>query len=202
MVKVNEKQNSKPLSKFFMIGAISIIGIIAIVLLILTISGYNIFDMTKKYGQNIPVISSLFQEDQSKKVAEMETQLIEMEAEVKDREARIAQLEGQMKSKDDELKRSQLDNGRLEEEMDELIAMNAENKRAFKDIVRTYETMSPKKAALILAGMNEQDALRILADVKPDVLASILEKMEADTAAKFTNLLTASLENNQADESN
>lgn len=185
-----------------MIGAISIIGIIAIVLLILTISGYNIFDMTKKYGQNIPVISSLFQEDQSKKVAEMETQLIEMEAEVKDREARIAQLEGQMKSKDDELKRSQLDNGRLEEEMDELIAMNAENKRAFKDIVRTYETMSPKKAAPILAGMNEQDALRILADVKPDVLASILEKMEADTAAKFTNLLTASLENNQADESN
>ncbi|MDQ0270227.1 MotE family protein [Cytobacillus purgationiresistens] len=199
-MKVKEEQEKKKgnlLQKTLMIGIFSLFGIIAIVLLISTILGFNIFEATKKYGQNIPIISAIFQEDQTKVIAAMEEQMLELEAEVKDREAFISQLEGQLENKDKDLKRSQLEKDRLDGEINELLAIKNDNKRAFKDIVKTYEAMSPKKAAPILAGMNEEDAIRILSEIKPNTLAGILEKMDPNVAAKYTNLLTASLENNQ-----
>nr|WP_281064436.1 hypothetical protein [Cytobacillus eiseniae] len=75
--------------------------------------------------------------------------------------------------------------------------MKDENKRAFKDIVKTYETISAKKAAPILAQMTEEEAIQILTNLKSDTLAAIMEKMEPEDAARYTELLTADIDVNE-----
>ena len=71
-----------------------------------------------------------------------------------------------------------------------------ENRRAFKDIIRTYESMSPKKAAQIITVLEEEEAIKVLSNIKADTLSAILEKMEPASAAKLMQKLS---ENSTAD---
>ncbi|MBP2240129.1 flagellar motility protein MotE (MotC chaperone) [Cytobacillus eiseniae] len=200
MDKVTEEVESKKTSRFqsfIYIVLIPLLGAICVTLLVMTYLGYNVFDLTKEYGQKIPFLSSAFSEDTKESAEEMETKMIELEAEIKDREAKIDKLESELKSKDQEISRSVLEKERLEEEIAELTAMKDENKRAFKDIVKTYETISAKKAAPILAQMTEEEAIQILTNLKSDTLAAIMEKMEPEDAARYTELLTADIDVNE-----
>ncbi|MDT3764075.1 magnesium transporter MgtE N-terminal domain-containing protein [Priestia filamentosa] len=58
-----------------------------------------------------------------------------------------------------------------------------------KNLVRSYESMSPKNAALIISELKEDQALDLLGQLKTEALANILSKMEPDVAAKYTELL-------------
>ena len=50
--------------------------------------------------------------------------------------------------------------------------------------------MSAKKAAPIIAKMDEEEAIRLLSNMKPATLKEIFEKMSAEDAAKYTELIT------------
>ncbi|GLB59347.1 MotE family protein [Cytobacillus sp. NCCP-133] len=199
MEKMPEELESQKTSRhrwFLFAFFISVLLAITVALLVFILSGNNIFETAKEYSQKVPFLSSLFDEESSRSQEVMETKLIGLEAEIKDREARISQLEGQLESKDLEIERAGLEKQRLEQEIDELTAIKEENKRAFKDIVRTYESISAKKAAPILTEMKDEDAIKILSNVNAETLASIMEKMNPEDAARFTALLTAAQENN------
>ncbi|MFE8695182.1 MotE family protein [Cytobacillus sp. FJAT-53684] len=200
MDKVAEEIESKKTSKFqsfIYIVLIPLLAAITVTLIAMTYLGYNVFELTKEYGQKIPFVSSAFTKEESKSVEELETKMIELEAEISDREAKVIQLETQLDSKDQEISRAELEKERLKEEIEELTAMKEENKRAFKDIVKTYETISAKKAAPILSQMSETEALQILSNIKSDTLAEIMEKMDPEDAAKYTELLTADIEESE-----
>lgn len=167
---------------------------ITVALLIFTISGNNIFDTAKEYSRKVPFLAALFDDTKSQEI--MEEQLISLRAEVKDREARISQLESELDSKVLEIERAGLEKHRLEEEISELTAIKEENKRAFKDIIKTYESISAKKAAPILTEMKDEEAVKILSTVNSDTLAAIMEKMKPEDAARYTALLTAAKEKN------
>ncbi|WP_080846445.1 MotE family protein [Cytobacillus gottheilii] len=186
--------------KFLYWFLIPLLFALAVMLLVLTLLGHNVFQVTKEYGQKIPFLSSLFSEEEISSMEEFENKVIELEADIKDREARITQLEGQLETKDLDIERAQLEKERLQQEVDELRAIRDENKRAFKDIIKTYETISAKKAAPILTEMDDAEAVRILANVKPDTLAAIMENLDPANAARMTGLLTAAKENEEADE--
>ncbi|MBS4189232.1 MotE family protein [Bacillus sp. FJAT-49705] len=199
MDKLSEEKESKKSSRFqgfIYLVLIPLLFAITIALIVMTILGHNVFELAKEYGQKIPFVSSVFEEDNSQSLEKLETKSIELEAEIKDREAKISQLESQLESKDEEISKVQLEKERLEEEILELTAIKEENKRAFKDIVKTYETISAKKAAPIISNMSEEEALKILSNVKADTLAGIMEKMEPELAAKYTELLTAEVDSN------
>ncbi|MBU8877833.1 MotE family protein [Bacillus sp. FJAT-29790] len=196
MDKVLEEKESKKYTKFqsfILIVFIPLLFAITVALIAMTILGYNVFEITKEYSQKIPFIST---EEKTQSVEELETKMIELEAEIKDREAKISQLETKLDSKDQEISKAQKERERLEEEIDELTAMKEENKRAFKDIVKTYETISAKKAAPIISQMSEPEAIKILSNLKAATLAGIMEKMDPKDAARFTELLTVEKENN------
>ncbi|MEW9108592.1 MotE family protein [Cytobacillus gottheilii] len=190
----NQNTTSK-FQKFLYWFLIPLLFALAVMLLVFTLLGHNVFQVTKEYGQKIPILSSLFTEDQNASMEEFENKVFELEADIKDREARITQLEGQLETKDLDIERAQLEKERLQQEIDELRAIRDENKRAFKDIIKTYETISAKKAAPIITEMEDSEAVRILANVKPDTLASIMENLDPANAARMTGLLTAAKEN-------
>ncbi|MGN7398840.1 MotE family protein [Cytobacillus praedii] len=200
MDKVAEELETKKTSKFqsfIFVVLIPLLFTITVALIVMTILGYNVFELTKEYGQKIPFISSALSDDASDSAKDVETKMIELEAEIKDREAKITKLETELDSKDQEISRAKLEKEQLESEIEELTAMKEENKRAFKDIVKTYETISAKKAAPILSQMSETEALEILTNLKSDKLAEIMEKMEPEDAARYTELLTADIEESE-----
>ncbi|KON89087.1 hypothetical protein AF332_21345 [Sporosarcina globispora] len=199
MERMPEEQETPKTSRFQWIIYVFLIPVlfgVTIALLVFTVSGNNIFEAAKEYSQKVPFLAAIFDEDNSRSQEVMGEQLIELQAEVKDREARISQLESQLDSKDLELERAGLEKQRLEEEINELTAIKEENKRAFKDIVKTYENISAKKAAPILTEMKDEEAVKILSNVNSDTLADIMEKMSPEDAARYTALLTAVKEEN------
>lgn len=191
MTKTSHENQENKTSKlhWFLFALIPLLVVIVATLIISMIAGVNVFEKAKEVGSNIPIVSNLINEDTSKKTTDLAEKIVELEGQVRDRETLIAQLESKIGSKDEAIDRLQLERNQLDQSMDELQAMQDENKRAFKDIIRTYETMSAKKAAPIISEMKDAEALQILANIKADALAGILEKMEPKEAARFTEML-------------
>ncbi|WP_449619382.1 MotE family protein [Robertmurraya sp. Marseille-Q9965] len=188
-VEKEEKKVSR-LQWFVFTGLIPTLFAILIVLIVLSFAGINVFDKAKEYGQKIPFLSNLIEETTPKTIEELETTMIKLEGQIKDKEAQIADLETELDGKDKEVERGKLEMEQLQMQIDELMAIQEENKKAFKDIVETYETMSAKKAAPIITNMSEQEALKILSNLNSEQLASIMENLEPENAAKYTELLT------------
>jgi flagellar motility protein MotE (MotC chaperone) len=190
----NENKYNR-LQWFLVVVIIPLLFALTVTIIVMTIAGKNVFDTVNKYGQKIPFISSYFSGDDTRSIEKLELNLVDLEASVQDREAKIEKLESQLSNKDEEIERSELEKEQLTSQIAELMAIQEENKRAFKDIVQTYETISAKKAAPILVNLSDEEALKILTNVKAETLAAILENMSAEEAAKYTELLTADGEN-------
>lgn len=193
MGKSMEEKEIQPVNRFqWFLYVIAIPALFAVVvaLVVLSFVGINVFQTANELGSKIPFVSKLITKDEQLSVEDYEKNMISLEAEIQDREAKMEQLEAKIESKDMELERMELEKSQLEAQIEELTAIQDENKRAFKDIVKTYETMSAKKAAPIIAKMENEEALKILTNIKAESLAAIMEKLPAEEAAKYTELLT------------
>ncbi|RSD28022.1 MotE family protein [Mesobacillus subterraneus] len=188
-----EEKESKQASRFqWFLGVVVIPVLFAVVmaLIVLSFAGINIFESAKSIGAKMPFLSSIVKEENKPSIVEIENEVISLKAEIKDREAKMDQLQSKIESKDTQLKRMELEKAQLQAQIEELTAIQEENKRAFREIVKTYETMSAKSAAPIITKMETAEAIKILTNIKPETLAAIMEKMPAEEAAKYTELLT------------
>ncbi|WP_442599500.1 MotE family protein [Neobacillus sp. D3-1R] len=175
---------------FLIVVLIPLLFAITVTIIVMTVAGKNVFETVKDVGQKVPFVSKYISGENAKSIEKLESNIVSLEASIQDGKAKIDKLESQLESKDQEIDRSKLEKEQLQAQIDELMAIQEENKRAFKEIVQTYETISPKKAAPILVSMTEEEALKILTNVKADTLAKIMENMSAEDAAKYTELLT------------
>jgi flagellar motility protein MotE (MotC chaperone) len=189
-VEEKESQEVNKFQSFLYLIAIPILFGIVIALVALSILGINIFDTAKDIGGKVPFISQYVNEEIQPSTEEIEKTIINLEADIKDREAKMEQLQSKIDSKDTQLKRMELEKAQLQAQIEELTAIQEENKRAFREIVKTYETMSAKSAAPIISKMETGEAVKILTNIKPESLAAIMEKLPAEEAAKYTELLT------------
>lgn len=200
----NEKEE-KPYSKFqwFLIAVIPIVFTIFMVLIVMSFAGINVFQWAKNVGNQIPVVSDFIgdEKEETASETEYEKKIVDLEGEIKDSEAQIQKLESIIDSRDKEIQNVDIEKQRLEEEIRELKAVQNDNKRAFKDIINTYETMTPKKAAPIITALEDDEAVRILSSLKSDTLAAILEKMDPKVAASLTQKLTVESEKNNNQDS-
>lgn len=199
MGKIVEETESQPASRFqwflFVIAIPSLFAII-IALVVLSFAGINVFQTAKDLGSKIPFISDKLEANEPPSIKEFETEIKSLETEIDDHEAKVEQLTAKLETQGKEAERIQLEKSQLEARIEELTAIQEENKRAFKDIVKTYETMSAKNAAPIISEMNNDEALKILTNIKSESLAAILENLTAEDAARFTELLTNESEMN------
>lgn len=192
-----EEQPVKRFQWFLYVIAIPSLFAVVIALVVLSFAGINVFKTASEIGEKIPFLSGLVKETTQPSIEEYEKNFIDLKADIQDREAKIEQLQGKLESKDNTVDRLELEKSQLQEQIDELLAIQEENKRAFRDIVKTYESMSAKKAAPIIAEMETNEAVKILTNIKAESLAAIMEKLPAEDAARFTEMLTNESENNQ-----
>lgn len=204
--KVNETENlvdEKPYNKFqwVLLAIIPFFFVILITLILMTVRGVNVFQYGKEIGSKIPGISSMMQDDEEKEEDSLTLQYqqknVDLEAEIADINAQMAELESSLITKDEEIQSFNIERQRLQREIEELKLAQEENRRAFKDIIRTYESMSPKKAAQIITALEEEEAIKVLSNIKADKLSAIMEKMDPVKAARLMQKLSeSSLENN------
>lgn len=183
-------KKTKPFLWFIYVVVIPLLFVITVALIISLVSGVNIFSEAQKLGPKVPVVGKYLSKQAPAVSKITEQDLIDLQAQIKDRDAKIKQLQEKLDQKDQDILRKQLENKQLQRDIADLNASQKQNKRALKDIVNTYETMSAKKAAPIIVKMSNAEALKILTNVRPDTLAAIMENMDAAQAARFTELMT------------
>ena len=197
--KMNEIKVQKPnkIQWFLFVVIIPLIFAILVIAIVFSLTGGNVFEKAKDISTTIS--TQVFQNSEktnTKTTEQYEKEIVSLEADIKDKEAEIKSLESVVDSRDQTIQQAEAEKQQLQKQLDEL--QNAQNTNqatgqsttnSFNEVVKTYEAMSPKKSAPILAQMSDTDAVEILANLKADTVAKVLEQMTPADAARLTKKL-------------
>lgn len=176
---------------------IPLIFVIVLYAVILSIMGKSFGDQVKALGSHVPIVATLFDEpekpnDQSEAASEKE--ILRLSDEIKRQEHDIEALEQKLVKKDQELKTAKEKIAKLERR----VQNNAQEETKETDEGNTVKetgklllSMSPKDAALIIAEMDNKDAIPLLQSFKPDESGKILAKLEPKRASQLMKQLLA-----------
>lgn len=168
---------------------IPIMFVVAILLVVATFFNTNVFDLGQKAVESLPFVESE-QDKAIEAVASNDTKVVGLQAEIQEKEAEITQLQTKLDSATTENEQLVTEKEQLLFDIEKLQREQDEVKRDFSDILSTFDKMSAKAAAPVLIKMSDAEALRILTNLKPDKLAALLEKMDPQDAAKYTEMMT------------
>ncbi|WP_409292278.1 MotE family protein [Peribacillus sp. SCS-37] len=192
-LELEEKRQNR-LQWFIFVILIPLIAASIFTIVILKAAGIDAGKAARGLGEKIPGIKELVKEEEKPSTKRYETQIASLQGTLKKNEAKISQLESIIDSRDKVINSNEIEKQRLEQEIVEQTRAKDENKKAFKDIIQTYQNMSPGKAAPILSELDENEAVKILSNLSSETLAAILEKMEPAEAASLTQKLTVNVE--------
>lgn len=182
---VEEEKSPGIFQKIFYLLVIPLLFIIALLLIVAQFTNTNVFEKATELFPN-----AINESNDEAGSFQQQSKIVELEAEIEEKEAELLNLQ----SKLDEALAENVNHEAIEKDLRKQIRdlqiAREESKKEIKEIVSTYEMMSPKKAAPIIVEMNDDEALKILSNLKPDALSSILSKMEPEKAAHYTELLS------------
>lgn len=190
-IELEEKRPGK-IQWFLFVFLIPLIFTILVTMIILSIYGVNVFEKAKELTNTVS--STVFKDDereQGKSISDYQSQIVELEADIKNKEAEISSLESIVDSRDQTIQQIEAQKQQLQNELNQLRNTKTEAQKGRVDIIKTYETMSPKKSAPIISQMSDNDAVEILNGLKTDTLAKVLEKMTPEDAARLTKKLSS-----------
>jgi flagellar motility protein MotE (MotC chaperone) len=140
-------------------------------------------DETQSSSAQVDVLTSL-----AKRRAELDGR----ERDLDMRENLIAATEKRVDGKIDSLKQLQASIQAL------LVQRDQAEQKQLDALVKTYSNMRPKDAARIFDSLDENVAISVAAQLKPDVLAPILGAMNSEAAQKLTVKLAGRLKVSEA----
>lgn len=192
-----EKQEYGKFQWFFFVIFIPIIFTLTLVVVILSVAGFDVLGKAKTTITTIPVVENLFnKEDNTDETAqaikEQDTldEKKKLEKTIKEQATMISALENDVGMKEKEVQKLTQEISSLEKQLEELA--KAEEESQSRDIGKLYDNMSSKKAAEIIPNLSENDAFFILSSLDDKQVADILSKMSVEDAVKYTNLLSSS----------
>lgn len=188
-LEVEEEKKKPSILKILILWlVVPLLFVSAVLLIVAKVADVNVIDQAKKWTTEIikgEPDPQLEQPDFSN-----DEKVVTLQAELQQKDNEIAKVEQQLQTLQEENELLVIEQERLTDEIAKVQNRAEESKKEFKEIIATYEKLSAKNAAPILLAMNEAEAVKILASLKPDTVAAILEKMEPEQAAKFTTLLS------------
>ncbi|WP_096154635.1 MULTISPECIES: MotE family protein [Bacillus] len=161
---------------------IPVLVIFTIALGILTYFGINIFELAKEMRPKVETVTSHEEEKLDSSNDEKKTDqnnanqtIVQLERELQDKQNEILKLQEQLK------------NATLK--IDELEMESVEISKSIKELSNMYERMPTRKAAQIMVELEEDLALKILANLSANKVSAVLAQLEPAVAAKFTKKL-------------
>lgn len=170
---------------------IPLILAISIAFIILSILDLNPGAKIKEVANQIPVINQMVTTEEE---AESERREDQLHSQITTLKTDKAELEANLSAQELELDQLNQEIVRLNHLLEQTLADNdlqveQESGSGLKIVIDTYQEMSAKSAAQILANMNNADAIRILRDLDEDLRAAILSALDPESAANFTEQL-------------
>ncbi|MEH7222560.1 MotE family protein [Bacillus sp. JJ1566] len=186
----NEKEYSK-FQWFLFVVLIPSFFTLIVVFVLLYVAGFNPLGTVKDFASKVPVISSLFNNEEDGQVQkEDEVSVSDLVAEIQTKESKIIQLESELETKNGEIHSLELEIESLSDEIVKLQEERLAKSKTLTDLTKMYEQMSPKNAAKIIPNLKDDEAREILTSINTEKLAAIFEKMSPEDAARFTQLIT------------
>lgn len=183
---VEPAQEKKPgkFQKVFFWFIIPLLFASAILLIILQITGTNVFEKAKD-------LAGITQSADKKgeKNDNYEQQIVSLKSQLQEKDAEIKTMQDQIDEQRARAKKVTIEKKRLNKEIRKLKSAEHDASATIDSLVATYEQMRPKSAAPALVALKDSEAIEIMRRLKTETLAAILEKMSADDAARFTRLL-------------
>lgn len=189
-----EKQKYAKFQWFTFVILIPVIFTTILVLVILSVAGFDIAGKSKDLLSEVPLVEKLFKKEPVEVIGEkplekqgsddLEKQLEET---IEEQAIMIKALEQDLTNRETEIQKLNQKINSLESELKDKESNEAGIKT--KDITKLYENMSSKKAAEIIPKLKNEEAMLILTSLDDKQAADILSKMSVDDAVKFTNLL-------------
>lgn len=178
------------MQKVLMIVLIPLLFASAVLLIITKITDVNIFDKTKELSASLPFVSEPKQKEEVENSPVLEQRVVTLQAEIKEKEAEVFRLQEQLDASADEKEALLVEQEKLIYEIETLERGTDSKKQKLTEIISTFEKMSAKSAAPVIINMSDAEAVQILTNLKPNILAQILEKMPPEEAAKYTSMMT------------
>lgn len=188
--KVEQEGKSSAFQKMLLWVLIPLLFTTALVLIIAKFADVNVFDKAKELTGNLPFITEKKEEDPIAGDLVLEERVVTMQAEIQEKEAQLFKVQQDLDKSATENEKLLIEQEKLLDEIAVLVRDKDDSKRKFSDIVTTFEQMSAKSSAPVITKMSDAEAIRILTNLKSDTLASILEKMSPEDAAKYTTMMT------------
>ncbi|WP_181348755.1 MotE family protein [Thalassobacillus sp. CUG 92003] len=190
MAKSNpEEKKSGKLQWFLVVILIPIMFLVTVTIVVLTLTGVNVFEEAEKYGSKIPGVSTLVSED-GQEEASVETE--QLKATIANNNAEIEQLEEQVSSKDNTIEdlNQQLSEyeARLEKSEEAGEGDDTENPPdKVSELASSFKDMDAEQAAQIIENLDEVIAVQVLENVPSTERGEILGAMDPELAASLTN---------------
>ncbi|WP_339227710.1 hypothetical protein NSQ77_19360 [Oceanobacillus sp. FSL K6-2867] len=188
-----KKKKKNPILRLLFAVVIPLIIIVAIVVTIMEVAGFNVMDWTKHQASTIPVISNLVA---SEKAAPVQNDSHE-QAIVDEKDGEITSLNETIRELEATINEQKQDIVRLENSLETALEDGESSEKNSPDdsltsIIDSFEEMKGSKAAPIVENLETDTAVAILQELSKDHRASILSSMDPEKAAKLTQLLFSS----------
>jgi flagellar motility protein MotE (MotC chaperone) len=181
----NEKGYSK-IQWFFLVIFIPTIFAVILFGVILSFVGIDVIDRAKQIGATLPFVSDYLSEEEE---VDFQGEINELEATITERETAIEQLQKEIEQKTEEVQTIENERNQLEQQLAVREDMEEQTQQELDEIAKTYESMSAKNAATIIAALPEQEALLHISQLSTESKAAILEKMDGEKAAELMSQL-------------
>lgn len=189
-LKIEKKKSTRVFQELLLWTLIPLLFTTMVLLIIAYVADINVFDKAKEFTQTLPFVDKEKDEAESMENIAMGERVVTLQAEIQEKEAELYKLQNELEKSNTEKQDLLTEQQNLLNEIELLKVQKNDSKRDMKEIISTFEKMSPKSAAPVISKMSDAEAILILASLKPDTLAPILEKMSVEDAAKYTSLMT------------
>ncbi|WLR52340.1 MotE family protein [Bacillus tianshenii] len=183
-VENNEKKYNK-VQWFFFVIIIPFLFAITLSLVVLTVAGYNVFDLAKDYGSKIPVVSNYVKDS----TEEPQTNRFELQAEIKNQQAQIDELQSEVDQKQQQIERLQAELDQLNEQQKSEQITKEQRLEKINGLAKTYAGMNPEEAAAVIQELENMEAAEIIDQMSNRNRAAIFEEMEPAKAATISQLI-------------
>ncbi len=189
-INEEERDDKKPgfFQKFFMLFLIPLLFTVTIVLIVTYFTNTNVFQFANSMKEKIPFLDTE-KEEVLENTSVTEGRIVTLQAELQEKEAQIEKLQTEIDASNETNNELLIKQEQLQFEIEKLQRDQEAAKKEFQAIVAVYASMSAKEAAPILIELNDEQALRIMSNLKSDALSAIFAKMPPAEAARYTELL-------------
>lgn len=185
--KISEVKEPGTLQKLFVWVLIPVLFALAVGMIVAEVTGTNVFEKAKT------VIGSKSDEENTiapQKVDDYNKQIVNLKAQLKEKDAIVTSLQSKIDASKTDASKAEIEKKRLEKEITKLQKTKIDTKVDNTVLTKTYEQMAPKSSAAVISAMSDEEAMKILRNLKPVTLAAVLEKMTPEKAAGYTEMLS------------